>query len=139
MKRITFLKAILLATWSSVCHSFPCEMDVIHPEPAKPEPPPKPEPPKKKPKPKPVITMFTATWCGPCQRLKSRLKSKNLFKYLTIADCSSDSNFSKYARKYKFRGVPTIIVFIDGKEVARGNSGNAETLIKKYANEQKKD
>lgn len=138
MKRITFIKAVLCAAWVNICYPFPADMDIHHPKPPEPELP-KPEVPKEKPKPKPVVTMFTASWCGPCQRLKAKLKSMKLFKYLTIADCSSDSNFSKYAKKYNFRGVPTIIVFVDGKEIARGGSGNAESLIRKYANEQERD
>lgn len=133
MKRLTFLKTIVLAAWSTMTLSFPIDMDIVHPK--VPEPEPNPEPPKpKKPEAKrrPIITLFTASWCGPCQRLKSRLKSRGLMKYVTIADCSSDANFSKYANKYKFRGVPTIVVLVDDKEVERGNSGNAEALIKKY-------
>ena len=140
MKRITFLKTIALAAWSTVALSFPFELPVKHPEPPKPEPPkPKPEPPKPKPTPKkrsrPIIKFFTATWCGPCQRLKATLKSKNLMHRVEIADCTRDSDYSRNSKKYGFRGVPTLIVLVDDKEIARGNSGNAESLIRKYTDD----
>ena len=140
MKRITVLKTIALTAWSTVALSFPFELP-IKPAP-KPEPPkPKPEPPKPKPKPtpkkksRPIIKFFTAAWCGPCQRLKASLKAKNLMHRVTIADCTSGSDYSRNANKYGFKGVPTLIVLVDDKEIARGNSGNAESLIRKYTDD----
>ena len=144
MKRITFLKTVALAAWSTVALSFPFELPIKpapKPEPPKPEPPkPKPEPPKPKPAPKkkkarPIIKFFTATWCGPCQRLKATLKSKNLMDRVEIADCTSGSDYSRYSNKYGFRGVPTLIVLVDDKEIARGNSTTAESLIRKYTDD----
>ena len=78
------------------------------------------------------ILLFTASWCGPCQSLKAHLKREGLYRFVTIMDCSEGKTFSKYAKTYKFRGVPTLIVLVNGKEVARNDRQSAATLIKKY-------
>jgi hypothetical protein len=54
---------------------------------------------------------------------------------VTIADCTSDGEYSRNSKKYGFKGVPTLIVLVDDKEIARGNSGNAESLIRKYTDD----
>jgi len=79
------------------------------------------------------ILLFSATWCGPCQSMKARLKRDGLYKYVTLMDCTEGKMFAKYAKTYKFRGVPTLIVLIDGEEVARNDRLSASDLIRKYA------
>jgi len=125
--RRTLLKAIALSLVATTCCAFPPTLNV-QPEVVAAETP------AEKPvaKPQTDILLFTASWCGPCQSLKAKLKRSGLMKHVIIMDCSDSGFFGDYARKYKFRGVPTLIVMVDGKEVARGNSGNAESLIKKY-------
>lgn len=80
-------------------------------------------------KPKIEILLFSATWCGPCQSLKSKLKRSGLYDKVILMDCSDGSDYSKFARKYKFKGVPTIVVLKDGKEIDRGRTVE---LVKKY-------
>jgi len=75
------------------------------------------------------ILLFSATWCGPCQRLKSQLKKEGLYDDVTLMDCSNGSTFKSYSSKYKFRAVPTVIVMRNGKEIARGGL----STVRKYA------
>ena len=69
---------------------------------------------------KPVLIDFFATWCGPCKTLAPILKQvkDNLAERITILTIDVDKN-QKLASKYQVRGVPTIILFQNGKQLWR--------------------
>lgn len=70
--------------------------------------------------PKPVLVDFFATWCGPCQMLAPILKEvkDELGEKVTIIKIDVDKNQS-LAAQYQVRGVPTILLFQNGKQVWR--------------------
>ncbi|RYJ51303.1 thioredoxin [Flavobacterium petrolei] len=68
----------------------------------------------------PVLVDFFATWCGPCQMLTPVLQQvkDRLGKRVTIIKIDVDKN-TKIAEKYKVRGVPTLLLFQNGKQLWR--------------------
>jgi thioredoxin 1 len=68
----------------------------------------------------PVLVDFFATWCGPCQMLSPVLKQvkDNLGERITIIKIDVDKN-QELAQKQQVRGVPTMILFQEGKQLWR--------------------
>lgn len=69
---------------------------------------------------KPVLIDFFATWCGPCETLAPILKQvkDSLGERITILKIDVDKN-QELAAKYQVRGVPTIVLFQNGKQLWR--------------------
>ena len=69
---------------------------------------------------KPVLVDFFATWCGPCQMLLPVLNQvkDNLQDRITIIKIDVDKN-QELAQKHQVRGVPTMMLFQNGKQLWR--------------------
>lgn len=67
-----------------------------------------------------VLVDFSAEWCGPCKMMAPILKElKQKLKHeLKIIKIDVDKN-QVLAAKYQVRGVPTLMIFKDGKQVWR--------------------
>ncbi len=70
--------------------------------------------------PRPVLVDFFATWCGPCQMLAPILKEvkDELGDAVSIIKIDVDKN-QQLATQFRVRGVPTLMLFQNGKQLWR--------------------
>lgn len=68
----------------------------------------------------PVLVDFFATWCGPCQMLMPVLKEvkDNMGERVKILKIDVDKN-QELASQFQVRGVPTMVLFQNGKQIWR--------------------
>ena len=67
---------------------------------------------------KPFIIDFFATWCGPCKMLAPVLEDVSTETEAKIYKVDIDES-SDLAREYGIMVVPTMIIFVDGKQVEK--------------------
>lgn len=69
---------------------------------------------------KPVLVDFFATWCGPCQTLGPILKQvkDELGESVSIIKIDVDKN-QQIASTFQVRGVPTMMLYQNGKQLWR--------------------
>lgn len=87
---------------------------------------------------KPVLVDFFAEWCGPCQTMSPILKQvkDELQEKVAILKIDVDKN-QTIASKFQVRGVPTFVLYNQGKQVWRQSGMVTKkdliALIKKFS------
>lgn len=68
----------------------------------------------------PVLVDFFADWCGPCRMVAPVVEEleKNYAGKLAVGKVDVDAN-PKVAGDYGVMSIPTVILFVKGREVAR--------------------
>jgi thioredoxin 2 len=82
----------------------------------------------------PVLVDFYADWCGPCKVMApsvDQLASENQGKLL-VAKLDTDRS-PRTAQSFDIRGIPTVIVFRDGKEAQRSAGAMPFPALKRLA------
>mgnify|MGYP003630038110 FL=1 len=79
--------------------------------------------------PKGVLLDFTATWCGPCQKMSpliSRLKREGY----PIRKVDVDQE-PELARRFNVSSIPAFVLVVEGKEVARSVGSTTESSLRR--------
>ncbi|MCG7984060.1 MAG: thioredoxin domain-containing protein [Candidatus Thiodiazotropha lotti] len=79
----------------------------------------------------PVLVDFWAEWCAPCISLAPALE-RVVSEYegrMQLAKLEVDDNM-RLAGRYRLRGFPTVILFVDGEERGRFHGSRASHWIR---------
>lgn len=77
----------------------------------------------------PVIVDFWAAWCGPCKTMAPHFANA-ASQLLDVRFVKVDSDAAPAASaRYNIRGIPTLILFRGGKEVARQSGAMPVTQL----------
>ncbi|MBH0231593.1 thioredoxin family protein [Halobacillus yeomjeoni] len=76
---------------------------------------------------RPVIMKFEADWCPDCKRMDmfigEILEEYNQYDWYTV----NRDELPETAEKYEVMGIPSLLIFKEGKKMAHLHSANAKT------------
>jgi thioredoxin 1 len=79
---------------------------------------------------KPVLVDFYAVWCGPCRKMMPIIEElATEYKDTVIVAKIDGSEYANLSAEQNVTGVPTLILYKEGKEVGRLNGIKSKGAI----------